>query len=630
MLPGERTGLHRAYGDAVEADPSLAGDDGSAAAALAHHSYAAHDLPRALGAAVKAARHATTAYAPADAERHLERALEVWSQVPDAEERAGMDRLGLIELAVDAAIAAGDESRALALVDDVLPSLDRDSQAARAAILLVRRSEALRWLSRGDGLAELEEALVLLPDDPATPELAEVLTMLGSAKFLNARMAEGVEFSRRAVDAARAVGDSRREASALLSLGSGTAYLGDIDTGLATLREALDVALRAGADGTSARAYTNISDALELAGRHDEATTVAREGLAFAKRVGLAGRWGIYLTHNAAEPLLALGRWDEADELLAESAESNPPSERSLGLYQLRARIAVARGLKDEVTRQLAQIERVAGEGLDFQTATDQALLNLEAQHLVRDLDAARATARRALSDQHVAQIERSAWPLVWLGMRVEADLAAVARDRRDGEDSEARAWVNELAGIAGELQTPSSRTQGYAALFEGEQSRQTGKPGGDAWRAAEAAWRAAGEPQPLAYTLLRIGEAELAAGDRTAAAEAVREAAELAERIGAAPLAAEAGTLARLGRLSLEPEPSEAPEPEEANPFGLTDRELEVLRLVAAGQTNREIGGTLYMSPKTASAHVSRILSKLGVSGRVEAAAVAHRMGLS
>ena len=54
------------------------------------------------------------------------------------------------------------------------------------------------------------------------------------------------------------------------------------------------------------------------------------------------------------------------------------------------------------------------------------------------------------------------------------------------------------------------------------------------------------------------------------------------------------------------------------------------MLRLIAAGQTNREIGGTLYMSPKTASAHVSRILSKLGVSGRVEAAAVAHRLGLA
>ena len=72
------------------------------------------------------------------------------------------------------------------------------------------------------------------------------------------------------------------------------------------------------------------------------------------------------------------------------------------------------------------------------------------------------------------------------------------------------------------------------------------------------------------------------------------------------------------------------APEPEPAAPFGLTPREHEVLLLVAEGHTNREIGERLFMSEKTASVHVSRILAKLDVSGRVEAAAVAHRLGLT
>ncbi len=630
MLPGERTGLHRAYGDAVEADPSLAGDEGSAAAALAHHSYAAHDLPRALGAAVKAARHATSAYAPADAERHLERALEVWPQVPDATERAGMDRLGLIELAVDAALSSGEESRALALVEDVLPSIDRDAQPARAALLLARQSEALRWLGRGDGIAELEEAVRLLPAEPVAPELAELLAMLGSAKLLNAEMAEAAEIARRAVDAARAVGDSRREASALISLGGALGYLGQTEQGLAILRQGLEVARRVEDHGAAARAYTNLSDALESAGRHEEAIEVATEGLEFAQRMGVAGRWGMLLAFNAAEPLTALGRWEEAEELLARSAESNPPSERSLGLYQLRARIALARGLQDDAVRQLHVIQGVAGAELDFQTAGDQALLEVEVLHASRDLDGARATVGRALANDAAAQIGRVAWPLVWLGMRVEADRAAIARDRREAEDPEASEWAEELARIAAGLPAPSLRTQGYAALFDAERVRLAGEPGGDAWRAAEAAWRTAGEPQPLAYTLLRVAEAELDAGDREAAAAAIAEAAEVARGIGAEPLANEATTLAQRARLSLETEPSEEAASVEPNPFGLTDRELEVLRLLAAGQTNPEIGGTLYMSPKTASAHVSRILSKLGVSGRVEAAAVAHRLGLS
>ena len=62
---------------------------------------------------------------------------------------------------------------------------------------------------------------------------------------------------------------------------------------------------------------------------------------------------------------------------------------------------------------------------------------------------------------------------------------------------------------------------------------------------------------------------------------------------------------------------------------LGLTGRERDVLRLVALGRTNRQIAEELFISPKTASVHVSNILAKLGVSGRGEAAAVAHRTGL-
>ena len=71
-------------------------------------------------------------------------------------------------------------------------------------------------------------------------------------------------------------------------------------------------------------------------------------------------------------------------------------------------------------------------------------------------------------------------------------------------------------------------------------------------------------------------------------------------------------------------------PPPPEPVPFGLTDREREVLALVAAGRSNGQIATALFISPKTASVHVSNILAKLGVSGRVEAAAVAHRLGLT
>ena len=64
--------------------------------------------------------------------------------------------------------------------------------------------------------------------------------------------------------------------------------------------------------------------------------------------------------------------------------------------------------------------------------------------------------------------------------------------------------------------------------------------------------------------------------------------------------------------------------------PAGLTPRELEVLRLMAAGRTNREIGAALFISEKTVSVHVSHVLAKLGATNRAEAATVAHRLGVT
>ena len=129
-----------------------------------------------------------------------------------------------------------------------------------------------------------------------------------------------------------------------------------------------------------------------------------------------------------------------------------------------------------------------------------------------------------------------------------------------------------------------------------------------------------------------RHAEALVAAGDREGAAPVAGAAKEIAERLGAAWLGGELESLAARARLRLD-EPGEAtaaPADEDGDdPFGLTPRERQVLALVAAGATNREIGRQLYMAEKTASVHVSRILAKLDVRSRTEAAGVAHRLGL-
>ncbi|WP_037942659.1 helix-turn-helix domain-containing protein, partial [Streptomyces sp. NRRL WC-3774] len=100
------------------------------------------------------------------------------------------------------------------------------------------------------------------------------------------------------------------------------------------------------------------------------------------------------------------------------------------------------------------------------------------------------------------------------------------------------------------------------------------------------------------------------------------------AAHLGARPLADAVTLLAQRARLSL----TAVPALDRADPvrsLGLTGRERDVLRLVTLGRTNRQIAEELFISPKTASVHVSNILAKLGVSGRGEAAAVAHRLAL-
>jgi DNA-binding NarL/FixJ family response regulator len=139
-------------------------------------------------------------------------------------------------------------------------------------------------------------------------------------------------------------------------------------------------------------------------------------------------------------------------------------------------------------------------------------------------------------------------------------------------------------------------------------------------------------EPFHLASALLRHAEALIRSGDSDGAAPAVREAHELARGMGAAPLLAEIETLARRARVRM-PDASSSEDrrepPDELTRLGLTARETEVLRLVAEGLSNSQIAGKLFISPKTASVHVSNILSKLGVATRVEAAALAYRRGL-
>jgi DNA-binding NarL/FixJ family response regulator len=166
-------------------------------------------------------------------------------------------------------------------------------------------------------------------------------------------------------------------------------------------------------------------------------------------------------------------------------------------------------------------------------------------------------------------------------------------------------------------------------SLAVGEASRAAGRPDPDAWSVAGEQFRELGEAYIVAYAEFRQAEAAVAAGSRAAAAaEApLRNAHALTVGMGEVPLRAQIEALARRARISLG-EDGHAPADDSA--LGITAREREVLVLLARGATNREIAESLVITEKTASVHVSHILAKLDARNRGEAAAIAHRLGLT
>ena len=176
LLPGERARLHGEVAAAIAAHPGWAGGtDATVAAELANHWDAAGDAERALPAAVEAGDQAERGYAFAEAQRHLERALELWPEVPRAAELTGLDRVGLLDRAAAAAHLAEDDARAVQLLRQALDGVDPAGDPVRAGALQERLGRSL-WLTLDDGaLAAYQEAVRLVPAEPPSAERARVL-----------------------------------------------------------------------------------------------------------------------------------------------------------------------------------------------------------------------------------------------------------------------------------------------------------------------------------------------------------------------------------------------------------------------------------------------------------------------
>jgi DNA-binding NarL/FixJ family response regulator len=216
---------------------------------------------------------------------------------------------------------------------------------------------------------------------------------------------------------------------------------------------------------------------------------------------------------------------------------------------------------------------------------------------------------------------------------RARAAHAAVEREAAVARGAELLTQIRTAVSTLG--RTPPRGVAAALATAEAEWTRITGGGDPSRWDNAARAWNDINFPYQTAYARWRQAEALLAAGaSRQQAAPVVIDVWQTSSRFGFRLLAAELEALARRARIEL-PVASSQPHdpaqqlPDEPDPFRLTRREREVLTLVSEGRTNRQIAERLYISDKTASVHVSNILTKLGVTNRGEAAAVAHRLRL-
>jgi DNA-binding CsgD family transcriptional regulator/tetratricopeptide (TPR) repeat protein len=593
-LPGERALLHTRYAEALEKDSSLA-PPGRAAVESAHHWYASKRHPaRALTAARRAAAEALASLAYAEQLHMLVQVLELWERVPDAADQVGASHAEVLEEAVRAAVSAGEGSRAMKLITTALAE---DPDPVRAGRLLGYRGELRHALGLPGDLADLREAARLIP--AGHQARASVLNTLASRLLTIPREAEGRAAAGEAIAAAQATGDIRTEVVATINLTYAQARAGDIDAQLPHLAASRATAGRIRDHGALMYAYRCEADLLQAAGRYEQAAEAARHGLATAAEAGLARTYGPTHAGNLAEALIALGHWDEAIETIEHTLDLTPVPSLHAYLLVLRGTIALARGDLDLAQAAADYARDVFTRGTP--NAQDYLLLvRLEADLRLaqgRRSDAVRLV-EQALRTDEIETSPRYLWPVIEAG---------------------ARAGVTGLDQAVSTLPVIGPVQRAHQLAFAAE----TGQP--ELWDRVAAAWGELNEPYPQALALVRAAETAAEAGDRALATSRLRSAADRADLLSAGPLRTRIDRLARLAHLSL-PADNEAYAGNQQQDFGLTPREREVLHLIADGRTNRQIAEELFISVKTAGAHVSNILAKLGVTSRVQAATAAHR----
>ncbi|QDZ14539.1 ATP-binding protein [Humibacter ginsenosidimutans] len=616
VLPGERVRYHTAYADALE---SLASTGRPVAHEVSQHRMEAHDAVRAFPATLVAMREARASYAFARAARMGERALELWEQLPAPEQVAGMSHVALLQDTSAAWRDAGDTERALVLIDAAMAERD-PADAEQHAGLLVDKARYLAALSRPGSTTLLEEALAGLAPDACSDTASAVVGDLAGRLMLEARYDEAVQTATKALELAEKAGSLSRRSIAHNIRGVSLVGLGRIDEGLAELDEAATLA--ATRDGAMLRYRVNSSDVMYLIGRYADAVQIGNAGVERARRLGVERTSGVMLASNTVEPLSALGRWDEAFALLEPALGLNPPPGFRVHLQRIKLWLLTWKGelqTADELWRSWAPMMRVQTE-IEQQSRLGVSRVEAELALALGDVERAWRAVSVLLRDHQ--SMRAYDLPLLADAARTLTLLRAGAAAQRSGDavdhidlDS-AESTLRAVLAAASDWPTEPV----WGPLFEAELADEGTDAG--AWQRAVAASDLATAPAHLApYTRLRLAQALVLTGDRASAQEAAADSRRLADELGAGLIVGWLDEFER--RAGIDPTSSRdraGAHGARARATELTERERQVLELIAQGLSNKQIGERLYISTKTASVHVSAILRKLGATSRTEA----------
>jgi ATP/maltotriose-dependent transcriptional regulator MalT len=643
LLPGERAELHLSLARALEDGLTAADPMPIRATAVAHHFNSAGDQPQALRTAVAAARAIERRGAPGAAAALFDRGLALWPRVDEPETLAGVDHTTLVTLAARAHGLDADEAHAIKLFEQALAQMDEAAEPHRVARTLAELASA-RWAT---GRAEsarndLDRALALLPESEPSPERALILEQKARFLLLQGRFAESRDASDEALRAAEAARVEDTKALVLNRLGLALFLLGEEERGEPVLRESLELARRSGSNDQLATCIVNFSDALHMSGRGEEAAELVKEGEA---EITPGDRSILWLICARSEILFFLGRWDEAEAILPAKNQGSSSTTYANVLLR-RASLLLGRGHFEDARAAIDHAGTFLADTVEPQIIAPAGAMRVELELHSGNVEAAREAAEKAIDQLEFCSDDAARMALISAAATaVEAAGAERARDLGDAAELEAcqlRAELGAARTAAAAETTGRELELAYQLTAEAHLARAR-DDADTAERAAAAAvaWEPLPRPYQAAMCRRREAEARAAHGEREAAGAAAARALAVAEELGSEWLAAEVAGLIARARLphgtALADGAAGGPRPATSadgtaagdNPFDLTPRERQVLAALAEGATNREIAASLFMAEKTASVHVSRILAKLGVRSRTEAAAVAHRLAL-